>query len=169
VRLSLRNRIIVTAIFLIVALAATALGAALLKIDASEAESRVEDLQRELENLNDPLFIFGNNFFHSLVMFAPFVGPGWGCFVLFNTGTIIAVFGVAQGLPPVLLLVLLMFTPVFWLEYGVYSVAMAQSTIFVLKMLRGEGRKEAARTCVLVTACALVLLLSALIEWFMIN
>jgi hypothetical protein len=161
--------VITTAAFLGVALVATALGATLLKIDVSEAESRMEDLQRQLENLNDPLIIFGNNFFHSLVMFVPVLGPCWGCFVLFNTGTVIGVFGVAQGLPPALLLMLLMFTPIFWLEYIPYSVAMGQSMIFLMKTLRGEGRKEAVKTCVLVTACALVLLLSALIEWFMIN
>ena len=169
VRFTLRKRMIITGIFLAVALLATLLGMALLKIDVSEAESRMEDFQRQLEDLDDPRLIFGNNFLHSLVMFVPLLGPCWGSFVLNNTGVIIAVFGIAQGFSPFLLLGLLMFTPVFWLEYGVYSVAMAQSMILFLKVLRREGREEAVRTCVLVTVCALLLLTSALIEWVIIG
>jgi hypothetical protein len=168
-RFDVRSRLVIAAIFLVIALAATAIGTVALQLDRAEAEELADELQEQFDRINDPVFIFGNNFALTLGMFVPVFGPVWGFFVLFQTGTVIAILGIAEGAPPLLLLLALMVTPIFWLEFGVYAVAMAQSTVLLLQVWRHNGKKEATRTCILITACALVLLASALIEWAMIN
>ncbi len=168
-RFNVRTRLKITALLLVAALAATAVGTLVVDVDVSEAQDFIEEFQEELERSNDVRLIFGNNLIHTLIMFVPIVGPIWGFFVLFNTGVIIAVFSVAEGVPPILSYTILLLTPILWLEIGVYSVAMAQSIILFLQKLRRRGKKEAIRTCILVTISALVLLLSATVEWILIN
>lgn len=169
VRFNMQTRIVITVIFFVVALIVTAAGVLVLKISVPEAQEEVDKIEEEFGRFNDPRFIFGNNLIHTLIMFVPFIGPIWGSFVLFNTGTIIAVLSVAEGVPPILTFLLFFLVPVFWLEFGVYSIAMAQSVIWFLQMLRHRGRKEAVRTCILITVCASILLLSAIVEWIIIN
>jgi hypothetical protein len=166
-RFNMHNRIVIAVVFFVIALTATVVGLLVFRIPVSEAQKVRDDLQEGF--LNDPRFIFGNNLIHTLIMFVPIIGPFWGCFVLFNTGAAIAIIGIAEGIPPILAFLLLFFTPIFWLEFGVYSVAMGQSVIWLLKMIRHRGKKEAIRTCILVTICASILLLSAVVEWIMIS
>lgn len=168
-RFNVQTRLRITALLLVAALAATAMGTLLVDVDISEAQNFKEELQEEFERSNDIRLIFGNNLIHTLIMFVPIVGPIWGFFLLFNTGAIIAIFSVAEGVPPILSYTILLLTPILWLEIGVYSVAMTQSIILFLQKLRNRGKKEAIRTCILVTISALVLLLSATVEWIMIN
>lgn len=163
------TRIVITVIFLIAALIATAAGALFFTTSVSEAQRFQREIQDEFERLNDARLIFGNNLFHTLVMFVPILGPIWGFFVLFNTGTIIATLGIAEGIPPIFVFFLLFFTPVFWLEFGSYSIAMAESVVLLLQMLRRRGMREILRTCVLVTVCTVILAFSAIVEWVMIN
>jgi hypothetical protein len=169
VRFDMSKRLLITIILFTGALLITTIGVLTVRIDLSDAQRIEGELQSELERFNDPRFIFGNNLFHTLVMFVPIVGPIWGGIVLFNTGTIIAILGIAYGVPPILTFFSLFFTPVFWLEFIVYSVAMAESVVLLLQIIRGRGRLEASRMCILVTICASVLLLSAGVEWIMIN
>lgn len=169
VRFDMHTRIVIAAIFFIGALIVTVVGLLALNISIQEAQETKKEIQEEFDRFNDPIFIFGNNLFHALIMFVPIIGPVWGAFVLFNTGTVVAALGIAEGVPPILYFVLLFFTPVFWLEFGVYSVAMSQSTIWFLQILRYNGKREAVRTCILFTICASILLLSAIVEWLMIN
>ncbi len=169
IKFDAHTRIIVIAIFFIVALIVTAVGVLVVKIDISEAKEMADEFAEEFDRFSDPRFIFGNNLLHTLIMFVPIIGPFWGSFVLFNTGTIIAILGIAYETPPILAFLSLFLIPSFWLEFGVYSVAMAQSTVLLLQTLRHRGKKEAVKTCILVTICALILLLSAVVEWLMIN
>ncbi|UCE96077.1 MAG: hypothetical protein JSV51_00225 [Candidatus Bathyarchaeota archaeon] len=166
---SLRTRFVIIIIFFILALLATAIGTLAFRIEQSEAQRIRTELEQDFEKFNDPRFIFGNNFLFTLLMFIPIIGPIWGSFILFNTGIVLAVLGIAEGIPPILLYFLLFFTPILWLEFCAYSIAMAQSTIWFLQMLRQRSKKEAVRTCILITICALILSFSALIEWIMIN
>ncbi len=169
IRFNMRTRILITAIFLVGALIVMAVGVFAFQISKSDAERLSEEIQGELDRANDVRFIFGNNLIHTLVMFVPVVGPIWGGIVLFSTGTVITTISVAQGVPPIVTFLVLFLVPIFWLEIGVYSVAMAQSFVWFAQILRGRGKKEAARTCILVTICASVLLLSAVFEWALIN
>lgn len=169
IRFSMQTRIIVTVVFLVVALTVTTVGVLVLRIDVSKAQKLSEEVREDFDRFNDARFIFGNNLLHTLIMFVPIIGPIWGSFVLFNTGNIIAAFAVADGFPPILYFLFYFLVPIFWLEFGVYSTAMAQSAVWLLQLLRHRGKKEAVRTCILVTFCALILLLSAIIEWIMMN
>ena len=169
IRFDMRSRIVITSVFLILALLVTSAGVLTLRIDIADAQRQIEAIESEMTRLNDVRAIFGNNLIHTLVMFVPFVGPIWGFFVLFNTGTFIALFSVAAGISPMLALVVLLFTPVLWLGFGVYSAAMAASIVLLLQIVRRWARTEIVRTCVLFTVCALALLSSAIIEWIIIN
>jgi hypothetical protein len=89
-----------------------------------------EQLSREFnqtfsEASQNPVFIFTNNFRISLLMFIPLVGPAIGLFVLFSTGVVGGALLVTQGLPSYFVLALAA-TPVFWLEFAAYSIAMAE-------------------------------------------
>jgi len=169
VRFNMQTRIVITVIFFVVALIVTAVGVLVFKIDVQEAQRFKEEIKGEFERFDDLRFIFGNNLIHTLIMFVPIIGPVWGSFVLFNTGTIIAIFGIAEGIPPILYFLLFFLVPVFWLEFGVYSISMAQSVILLLQMLRHRGKKEAVRTSILITICTLILLLAAVVEWIMLD
>lgn len=165
----LKRRIFVIIIFFVVATVVTFSGTIATNVDIHEAQRVKEELEGEFQRMNDPRFILGNNLVHTLVMFTPVIGPVWGCFVLFNTGRIIALFSIAEGIPPILTFVLLLFSPILWLEFSVYSTAMAQSVMLLLHLVRRSGGREAIRTCVVIALCTIVLLISAFVEWFIIN
>ena len=164
-----RTRVLLTIFLLVSALIFTSLGVMLFRADISEAQEQREKIFQEFERANDPRFIFGNNLLLSLVRFVPIIGSIWGLLILFNTGSIIALISIAEGFPPILTFALLFFTPIFWLELGVYSIAMTQSIILFLRILQKQGKKESVRMCIMITACTLLLMLAAIIEWLMIN
>jgi hypothetical protein len=164
-----RTRVILTIFLFIATLISTSLGVILFRADVSEAQELREKIFEDFERANDPRFIFGNNLLLTLVMFVPIIGPIWGLLILFNTGSVIALISIAEGFPPILTFAILFLTPVFWLELGVYSIAMAQSIVFFLRFLQNQVRKESVRTCVIITACTLLLMLAAIIEWLMIS
>ena len=165
----LRKRILAIVVFFIVALASIFSGAITTNVSIQEAQSLRDELEEEFQRMNDPRFIFGNNLIHTLVMFTPLMGPVWGCFVLFNTGRIIAFFSITEEVPVMLMFLVLLFNPILWLELGVYSTAMAQSVILLLRIIQRRGVREAVRTCIVITACVVVLLISAIAEWIIIN
>ncbi len=168
-RFDINTRLLITIIVFIVALLITMVGLLAVNVDFSEAQRRESELQKEFERFNDPRAILGNNLIHTLIMFVPIWGPIWGGFVLFNTGTTIGILATAYEVPSILIFLTLFLTPVFWLEFCAYSIAMAESVVLLLQITRGHGRLEAVRMCILVTGCALTLLLSAVVEWAMIN
>ncbi len=164
-----QTRIRMAIVFFILAIFVTAAGVVLIRIEVSEAEEFEKIFKDEVDRFNDPRSIFGNNMIHTLIMFVPVIGLFWGFLILFNTGTIISIISTAHGIPPILTFISLFLIPIFWLEFCAYSLAMAQSVTWFVQILRGQGRREAMRTCILVTICAAILLLAAIVEWFMIN
>ena len=169
VRFDKQTRILITAVLLVLALIVTAGGALFFKIDPAEARQLADKLEREAKQSNDVRLIFGNNLIITIIMFVPIIGPIWGLFVLFNTGTLFAVVSIAKGIHPILVFLFLLFTPVFWLEWAAYSISMGQSVVLLLQIIRHQVKREIVRTCILITACTLILLGSAIIEWAMIK
>jgi hypothetical protein len=165
----LRKRIFAIVVFFIFSLASVFSGTITANVSIQEAKRLQDELDEEFQRMNDPRFIFGNNLIHTLVMFTPLMGPVWGCFVLFNTGRIIAFFSIAEGVPAMLTFMLLLINPILWLELGVYSTAMAQSVLLLIRIIQRRGVREAIRTCIVITACVVVLLISAIAEWIIIN
>jgi len=109
-------------------------------------------------------YIFGNNLMITLIMFIPFLGPLFGAYVLFNTGTIIAARAVANNVPPLLWVASIFLTPVGWLEFAVYSLAIAGSIWLTIRLFQGRMIHELRNTAKFVTISAVILLVSAVIE-----
>lgn len=149
------------------ALAATIIGMAI-----PVSQERAKQVSNELNQTIDTLktnnavvqYIFGNNLMICLLMFIPVIGPVVGFYALFNTGATISAIAVSQGIHPALALAALFITPVAWLEYGSYSIAMAESIWLLHRSLNKKGRSELRNTSVLIALCTVVLLVSAIIE-----
>ena len=162
-----RKRILSTIAVLIVALMITAIGS-LLPIDPQEAEQINRNLDQTVTSLSENgalmQFIFGNNLFICLLMFVPIVGPLLGCYILFNTGTVIGAIATAGGYPLTIAFVALFLTPVAWLEFTAYSVSMGESVWLFRRILQRRGKREFKNVCFFVTICAVLLLVGALTE-----
>lgn len=164
---SRRKRILSTIAVLIIALMITVLGS-LMPMDPQEAEQINSALDQTVTSLSENgalmQFIFGNNFFICLLMFVPIVGPLLGCYILFNTGTVIGAIATAGGYPLTIALIALFLTPVAWLEFVAYSVSMGESVWLFRRILQGRGKREFKNACFFVTICAVLLLVGAITE-----
>jgi uncharacterized membrane protein SpoIIM required for sporulation len=137
-------------------------------IDAQEADQINAELNQTVDSLSENgalmQYIFGNNFFICLLMFIPILGPLLGCYILFNTGTVIGAIATAGGYSSVIALVALFLTPIAWLEFAAYSVSMSESVWLFRRILQGRGKHEFKNACLFIALCAVLLLVGALIE-----
>ena len=161
------KRILTIAAFFLLSIIVTVAGVLtpLSHEEASEIEKELEEIQ---ENVNAQL-IFGNNFMICLVMFVPIAGPIFGSYVLHNTGIVIAAASVAEGLPSLLVFAFLFAFPFIWLEFLAYSIAFAQSVWLTWRIIQHKGKKELVNTCVLISICAVMLLIAAIVEMAIIS
>ncbi len=166
----LRRRIIAVVIVFVVIVIITAIGT-LIPISQQDANTIDKDLNQTRETLKDNGFllqyIYGNNFMITMIMFIPFLGPIFGAYVLFNTGTVIGAEAVAQSIPQPLILVSLFLTPVAWLEFISYSIAIAGSIWLSMRLLQSRLH-EFVNTAKFISICAVILLASAAIETLLI-
>jgi hypothetical protein len=96
--------------------------------DANMLSDQVNQVVAENSNLASlSVAIFVNNFRLCLPMFIPVFGAMFGLFILFSTGIGISAVSMAQGLPGGFAFLLLMITPVFWLEFVSYALGMTES------------------------------------------
>jgi uncharacterized membrane protein SpoIIM required for sporulation len=121
-------------------------------------------------------YIFLNNFKICLLMFIPFAGAALGLFVLFNTGLALGAIASTQGFPVALGLGSLIATPVFWLEFAAYSIAMAESIWLLVWIYRAIAHKSSLGLIrelkwmgIFIAISAGLLIVGALVEVFMIN
>ena len=121
-------------------------------------------------------YIFQNNFLICLLMFVPIVGAALGMFILFETGIALSAIAATQGFPTWLAFASLVVTPVFWLEFAAYSIAMASSVwLFrrIFQLSRPGGREIMVRelkwTGISIAGCAGLLVLGAVVEVLIIN
>jgi hypothetical protein len=125
-----RKRVYSIIAVFIIALFVTIIGTAvpLSSQDASAISNQLNQTLSEhrADNTLVP-YIFINNFSICLLMFIPLVGAALGLFILFDTGIALGAITATQGFPAWLGLLSLVITPVFWLEFAAYSVAMASS------------------------------------------
>lgn len=138
-----------------------------------------QDAQTISENLNSTLnahkannslteYIFLNNFEICLLMFVPIVGVVLGLGILFNTGIALGAIASIQGYPVWVGLLSLVITPVFWLEFTAYSIAIAES-IWLTRRLFQRRVLEVKNTVILIGICAVILIVGAIVEVFLIN
>jgi hypothetical protein len=137
---------------------------------ANETQTKVDNQVHDLKASNSLMqFIFGNNLIISIVMMLPFAGTGFGMFVLFNTGKVIGAEAVAQSVSPLVMNVALFSTPVFWLEFFAYSLAMTESIIFTYYAITHRARQEIPKLAISLSLCVGALFVGAILEALIIN
>jgi uncharacterized membrane protein SpoIIM required for sporulation len=113
-------------------------------------------------------YIFLNNFQICLLMFIPVAGAALGLFILFNTGIALGAIATTSGYPVWFGLANLVLTPVFWLEFAAYSIAMAESIWLFRRLIQGRWL-QVRETLMYIGVCSLVLLVGAYVEVWLIN
>ena len=161
------KRILTIATFFLLSIIITVAGT-LTPLSLEEANEIEQQLEEMRESINVQL-IFGNNFMICLAMFIPIAGPIFGCYVLYNTGVVIAAESITQGLSPLIVFVFLFVFPFTWLEFLAYSVAFAESVWLTWRIIRRKGKKEIVDACILISICAVMLLAAAIIELALIS
>jgi len=111
--------------------------------------------------------IFTNNFMICLVMFIPVFGVAFGLFSLFSTGVAIGAISTVQGLAASDGLLLLMITPIFWIEFVSYSLGMCGS-VWLFRRLTQRRWRELKWTAIFIGITAGLLAIGALVEAWMI-
>ena len=115
-----------------------------------------------------PEYIFQNNFSICLLMFIPFIGPILGFFILFDTGYALSAIAQVQGVPSLLLIFAELLTPVFWIEFTAYSIAISES-IWLARRLMQKRVWELKNTAILIGVCAGLLAVGAIVETWLIS
>jgi len=101
-------------------------------------------------------------------MFIPVFGAAFGLFVLFNTGLALGAIATTGGYPVWLGLASLAITPIFWLEFAAYSIAMAES-IWLFRRLTQRRWRELKWTGIFIGICAALLIIGAVVEVWLIT
>jgi hypothetical protein len=168
---SRNKRIITIAIFFILGIIATSVGAM-----QTLTQQEATDINNELDQLRSNVtvqYIFGNNLFICLLMFIPVFGWIFGFIALYNTGVVIAaqsMTSAAHGVSPLLLFFTLFLFPFTWLEFISYSVGFAEGFWLLLRGVQRltnktiSFKKELRNLSVLMTIVTLMLLAGAVIE-----
>jgi len=108
-------------------------------------------------------YIFLNNFRICLIFFIPVFGPLVGVISFVTTGYAIGAESQVLGLPPILYVFLELLSPVFWIEFTAYSIAITES-IWLFRRLMQKRIWELKNTLILIGVCAALLAVGAVIE-----
>lgn len=164
-----RKRILTIMAFFLLSLIVTIAGV-LTPLSTEEAANINEEMRQMQESVSNAgtlrgtAFIFGNNFMLCLLFFIPVAGPFFGCYVLYTTGVVIAAQSISANMHPVLTLILLFVFPFTWLEFLAYSAAFAQSFWLTWRIIQHKTRRELLNTGIMISICAVMLLVAAVIE-----
>lgn len=166
---SRRKRIITVVVFLLLWQVATAVGT-LTPLSQQDANSINQEISQErvaasVEN------IFGHNLILCLAMFVPIGGPIFGFLSSYSSGVALVAQSSpqAQGLPPLLLLLLYFLLPIYWLENISMSIGLAESVWLIRRTMQGYGKRELKNAAVLIAIVTLILLVSAIIEIILLS
>jgi len=169
---SRRKRIYTIIAVFIVAVSVTIVGS-FIPVSSADAQQINKDLNETVTTMQAQgtlvQFIFGNNFLITLVMFIPLIGPALGLFIMFNTGNVVGAIAASGGYSPIIALIALIITPVFWLEFAAYSTAMAESVWVFRRLLQGRGIRELRIMSIFVTITAVILVVGAVVETALIS
>jgi len=112
--------------------------------------------------------IFLHNLSICLLEFVPVIGPIWGFISFFATGIGISAISTVKGYHPLLALLTLAIYPFTWLEFASYSIAITESIWLFRRLLQGRWH-EIKNTAVLIGLCAILLLIGAIVETWLIS
>jgi hypothetical protein len=166
-----RKKIYLIIAVFVVAFMVTVIGS-FVPISAQDAYTISNNLNQTLNenraNNNLVTYILLNNFSICLLMFIPIVGAALGMFILFDTGVALNAIASTQGYPIWLGLASLVVTPVFWLEFAAYSIAMAES-IWLFRRLTQKRWYELGWTGMSIVICLGLLDIGAVVETWLIT
>lgn len=166
-----RKRIFSILLVFLVAVLALLIGT-LTTLSHSQAQYISDNLNQTLnENrANNTLIqhIFLNNFVICLLMFIPLAGAGLGLYILYNTGVALNALASIQGYPVYMGILNLVATPIFWIEFAAYAIAMAESVWLFRRLLQGRWG-ELKWTAISIGVCALLLIVGAVVETWLIT
>ncbi len=171
---SRRKRLLAIVAVFLVSLIVTIIGT-LTPISKQDADSITNDFNQSITVISEQgsmtftSYIFGNNLLLTLLMFVPVIGPVFGLVIMYSSGTVIGAIAASGGYPPALALVALFITPVGWLEFAVYSTAMAESVWFLRRLFQRRALREFRVMAVFVTICTVALAVGAIIEVALIS
>lgn len=133
--------------------------------EAVDTNNKINQTVQSLR-ANDTLLqdIYGNNFYLTMLMFIPFIGPFLGFYIFYNTGVVLEAEAIAQGYSPSLVFVSLFINPIFWLEFAAYSIAIASSIWLSARLVQKGSKHEIMNTVKFISVCAVILLVSAVVE-----
>lgn len=160
------KRILTIVIFFFISSIITIAGV-LTPLSLSDARDIEQEFDQITANVSAEL-IFGNNFMICLVMFIPVVGPIFGGYALYSTGVVIAAQSITAGLPPLAVFLSIFIFPVVWLEFLAYSTALAESFWLFWRIFHRKIKRELVNACILISICAVILLVGAIIEMALI-
>jgi hypothetical protein len=140
------------------------------KGSANQTQTDVNKKVSELRTSNTLMqFFFGNNLMLCMVMLLPFAGTGFGLFAIYNTGRVIGAEAIAQNSNFLSFNLSLYFTPVFWLEFVAYALAMTESAIFTYYLITNRSKIELPKVLTVLSICAILLFAGAVTETLMIS
>jgi hypothetical protein len=138
------------------------------------SQSDAQSTTQGVEGLNDTVpAIFRNNVQIALLEFIPGFGPAFGAYSSYDTGLAIA--GIAQSTPNLSisgleLFLILLITPIFWIEFACYSLAVEESVAIIISFKNRDFRSREWKwiICSILFVVA-TLFVSAKLEVEMIN
>jgi uncharacterized membrane protein SpoIIM required for sporulation len=168
---SKRKRIYSTIIILVIGVFLLVIGS-LVKISPQDATQLTNRLNQTLPShqfsASNVEIIFSHNLYICLLEFVPVIGPVWGFLSFFATGIGISAIASVKGYPLLLVLLNLAILPHTWLEFASYSIAITESIWLFRRLLQGRWR-ELKNTAILIGLCAILLLIAAVIETWLIS
>jgi len=165
------KRILTIAAFFFLAIVITVAGilTPLSNEDINTLGKGLEETRENIDSLPEVQqvsFIFGNNFMLCLVGFVPIAGPIFEFYVLYSTGVVISADVAYESIQAssLLIFLLLFIFPWTWLEFLAYSTAIAESFWLTWRIIQHKWKIEIKNTCILISICAVMLLVAAIIE-----
>ena len=102
------------------------------------SQSDAQSLSSGVEQLNDSVVgIFENNVQIALLEFVPGFGPAYGVYSSFDTGLALAALAQSNstsGISGLDLFLVLLLTPIFWIEFACYSMAVEESLAVIISL-----------------------------------
>jgi hypothetical protein len=170
--LSLKARVLVLLMVLLV-LSGVFAFASTLTLSQSDARSR----SGQLNSIKiSTLTIFENNLLIALVEFVPVLGPAFGVYTSFSTGLTLAAEAQTNTsyqqlhITGLELFLFLLITPIYWLEFFSYSLAVEESIAIIISIRnRDLVAREWKWLVASIIAVVVILLVSARLEVLLIN
>ena len=132
------------------------------------SQSNAQGLNSQVQSIPaTTVGIFSNNVRIALVEFIPVVGPIFGVYTSYSTGVAIAAISQADSqsqMSGIVLFLLLMLTPIFWLEFFSYSLAVEESISLIVSIRSRDLKREWKWLVASILAVAIVLFFSARLE-----